>query len=322
MTEKRICFYHTDGDGYCSAALVAMHYNWELELYPINYDHDFPWDKIDSETDVIMVDFSLEPFPQMIRLLNACKGLLWIDHHKTAVKAYHQWAAETGLHIEGPKQIGEAACELTWCYYHDPAEHVPLAVHFLGRYDVWQHHDIVGALDFQWGVRAHPNVSPVEPEARVFWEVLLGENMVMRDYFTKKIIEDGQLILRHVRKQNKRAAKSGCFLTTFASHPDLCHHEFLACNVGGANSQFFEDVLEDYPTAEAALAFHYKNGCYKISMFSIKGREHPDLAAIAKEMGDTPEVGGGGGGHEGAAGFIWRSLDLPFSMPLKEKDDD
>lgn len=317
MAEKRICFYHTDGDGYCSAALVARHYNWELELFPINYGHPFPWDKIDNETDVIMVDFSLQPFSGMIKLLNACKSLLWIDHHKSAVKEYWEWSAHTGLHIEGPKQIGEAACELTWCYYHDPKEEVPRAVDFLGRYDVWEWQGIKDCLEFEFGLRALPHVSPVEPEARVLWDALLGDNTYLRESVVDQLIHNGRVVLEQTRKNNKRGAKSGSFMVELDGIP------MIACNVSGTNSQFFDAVLEDFPEALAVLTFSYRKEKWNVSMYQIEGRDTPDLGALAKKLGTETQQGGGGGGHPGAAGFQWHSWNLPFETPidLLEKSD-
>lgn len=311
---KRICFYHTDGDGYCSAAIVARHYNWDLDLRPINYGHPFPWDEIDKDTEVIMVDFSLQPFPQMIRLKNNCKWLLWIDHHKTEVTAYHQWAAEMGMHIEGPKQIGEAGCELTWCYFHGPDEEVPMAVNYLGRYDVWEWKDLPNALEFQFGFRAFSNASPVDPKSRPFWGALLGNNPRIRSMIEERLIQDGAIILEHTRQQNKRAAKSGCFMTKLDGVP------MIACNVAGTNSQFFDDVLKDFPEALAVLTFSYRKGKWNMSIYQIEGRETPDLGALAKKMGTETSQGGGGGGHEGAAGFQWHSWELPFEVPVELLD--
>ena len=74
------CFYHSaDLDGHCSGAIVKHKYP-ECELIGINYGDEFPWDDLDIDDPIYMVDFSLQPFDQMIKL-GKHFNLIWIDHH-------------------------------------------------------------------------------------------------------------------------------------------------------------------------------------------------------------------------------------------------
>lgn len=105
------CFYHSaDLDGHCSGAIVKF-LDPNAKLYPINYGQDFPWDEIYSTDTVVMVDFSLQPFPDMVRLASKCV-LIWIDHHKTAIEDYNA----SGLNLPGIRREGIGACQLTWEY--------------------------------------------------------------------------------------------------------------------------------------------------------------------------------------------------------------
>jgi oligoribonuclease NrnB/cAMP/cGMP phosphodiesterase (DHH superfamily) len=156
------CFYHSaDLDGACSGAIVKMH-SPECELIGINYGDAFPWETIQPGDEVFMVDFSLSDFNDMLRLRELCGhlNLVWIDHHKSAIEARDA----SGIGFTGFQVIGKAGCELTWEFMsNDPP---PQAVYLLGRYDVWAHHDIPGALEFQYGMR---NVGDTRPGNQALW---------------------------------------------------------------------------------------------------------------------------------------------------------
>jgi len=134
-------FHSSDLDGQCSGAIVKRFYP-ECRLIGINYGQPFPWDDIEPNEPVFMVDFCLQPFEDMVRLANMAT-LVWIDHHKSAIEesvAYHVDKAIPGL-----RQVGLAGCELTWTYIQEfvmrdkkEKEPVPLAVTLIGAYDTWR----------------------------------------------------------------------------------------------------------------------------------------------------------------------------------------
>ena len=111
-----ICFYHNaDLDGKCSAAIVRKTYP-NCRLYGINYGDRFPWSEIPENDNVFMVDYSLQPFDEMVRLSQKF-NLTWIDHHKSAISdsqssKYSKFNANTVL------DSNKAACQLTWEYLY------------------------------------------------------------------------------------------------------------------------------------------------------------------------------------------------------------
>ncbi len=126
-----LCFYHrADFDGKASAAIVAQKHP-EVELIGIDYGDPFPWDRVQLNDIVFMVDFSLSR-KEMDELDDRCH-LVWIDHHKTAL----EWIAKSEHQFKGKREVGKAGCELTWQYCF-PELPMPDAVKYLGRYDVWQ----------------------------------------------------------------------------------------------------------------------------------------------------------------------------------------
>ena len=88
------CFYHTDMDGKCAGAIVFKAQHGEGEYLPINYKDDFPFDKIQRDEEVIIVDFSLQNDGDWEKLLEITQDIIWIDHHKTAIEKNRKYAEE------------------------------------------------------------------------------------------------------------------------------------------------------------------------------------------------------------------------------------
>jgi len=120
VPEKPVIFFHSAAlDGKCSAA-IALRYERErfgrdCELYPINYGDPFPWSLITPRRTIYMLDFSLQPYSDMLRLGEECRKvsavLHWIDHHRTA--ADEARASGPPLCSQGIVEEGQAGCELT-----------------------------------------------------------------------------------------------------------------------------------------------------------------------------------------------------------------
>ena len=59
-----ICLHHGDMDGICAAAIVAQ-VSPECEFFSIDYQDQAPWHLLEGKR-VIIVDFTLQPFEDMI----------------------------------------------------------------------------------------------------------------------------------------------------------------------------------------------------------------------------------------------------------------
>lgn len=277
-----ICFYHkSDLDGHCSGAIVKDYYP-DCEMIGIDYGDEFPWERVKPLEVVFMVDFSL-PEADMRRLSNLAV-LHWIDHHKTAI----DWAVAGGFWASGGQllEIGEAACELTWRYLR-PDEPMPEAVYLLGRYDVWKHHEVENALEFQYGMR----LRDTDPSNRDEWAWLFWH----KELCVMQVVRDGRMVLLYEDKQNAKYADGYAFELAFEGL------RFVALNRGCANSKAF-DAVYDSEMHDAMMLFCFNGQSWKVSLYSDK--ESVDVSAIAKKYG--------GGGHKGAAGFHCESL--PFSV--------
>lgn len=276
------CFYHkSDLDGQCSGAIVKYVYP-ECEMFPIDYGDEFPWEQITPGERIFMVDFSLQPFKHMEALAQHT-GLIWIDHHKTAIeedeKAY--------TIIKGKREISKAACELTWEYLFKDKP-IPRAVYLLGRYDVWDHED-PDTLPFQMGMRME-NWNPTKKETIKKWERLFNNSWEVEN----KLVE-GRIIVEYQTQQNKKYAEACAFPLNFKGL------RFIAANALLTNSKLFDPVW-DGEKHDAMLVFGWVKNKWKVSMYTSK--PGIDVGQVAKEMG--------GGGHAGAAGF--QCEELPFDL--------
>lgn len=291
-------FYHSsDLDGHCSGA-ICKYALPDAALHGINYGDPFPWESIQPEDKVYMVDFSLQPFSDMFRLHDACAFFYWVDHHKSAILEYQQQVTAAGVPpvreraAQSPSaetwhavlDTDHAACELCWMAF--VTQTLPLSVYWLGRYDIWKHEDVPGSLEFQYGMRLYDTW----PDNQELWKELFTNAGRV-----SAIAEQGEMLLRYERLQNKK------FAAAYAFETELDGLKCIAVNKGFTNSLVFESVY-DPERHDAMLSFAYRNGKWTISLYATK--PEIDVSVICKARG--------GGGHKGAAGF--QCDTLPFLM--------
>lgn len=267
------CFYHSaDLDGKCSGAIVRAA-RPECVMIGIDYGQPFPWGLIEPGEKVYMVDFSLQPFDDMLRL-NELADLVWIDHHKTAIDA----SRESGAHFAGIQRDGIGACALVWEYFYLGLR--PYGVMLLAQFDVWDHSD-ANCLPFQYGMR----IEDTEPGARV-WSRILCDLPSMGE-----IIMQGEICRRYERAVSENFAQACAYETVFAGL------RCIAMNRLRTNSLAFESMV-DPERHDAMLAWGWKNGSWTVSLYAA--RDGVDVSDVAKRFG--------GGGHAKAAGFQCTSL--------------
>ena len=275
------CFYHSaDLDGHCSGAIVKMKYP-ECELIGINYGDDFPWGSIKQGELVFMVDFSLQPFSDMIRLDNISQ-LIWIDHHKSAIID----AKEAEWTIDNKKlREGIGACQIVWENMFIAPNVIPTFIKLLAEYDVWNHSD-PRTLYFQYGMRQFKDT---KPENQDLWQSLFDVEEVQR------IVEIGKVIIKYQDSENEKYCSARSF------DVELDGLNCIAVNKGLTNSKVFDSVwdVEKYDAMLTFCLMSPERG-WTISLYTDK--PSVDVSIIAKNRG--------GGGHKQAAGF--QCVELPF----------
>jgi uncharacterized protein len=283
------CFYHNaDHDGQASAFLIKQKYP-DAELVGINYGDHFPEDLISSQENVFMVDFTLQPFSEMIRIIKKVreKGgeFYWIDHHISAINAYHLALFENEIdEIKGIQSVSDAACALTWGYLYG-VEDPPKFIQLMANYDTWNHDRDVDILPFHYGLRAQDT----PPENVKLWETFFDNKVV------ENICSQGRIVLDYIKTENRQYAKGAAFET------EIDGHSAIAINRMMINSKIFESI-ENVESYDVQILFGWQKVRWRCQLFSLGDRT--DVSKIAVKFG--------GGGHAGAAGM--QVEKLPFKL--------
>lgn len=283
---KMKCFYHSaDNDGACSAAIVKYKYP-DCQLIGFNYSDKFPFDEIEPNEKVYMVDVSLHG-KEMLKLYEMLRdNFIWIDHHKSKIdeiseKQVKNTNKNLNELIKGIRQNGKAGCELTWEYIF-PNDKMPEIIRLLGRYDVWDLTENV--LEFQYGFR----INNTNPNNQNLWSNYFNNNELV--YID---IDRGKTILSYIKQENERYC-SNAFEIEFDGY------KAIVVNRANANSQLFESIW-DNTKYDIMITFSMgKKRNWNCSFYTDK--EGIDVSKIAVKYG--------GGGHIGAAGCTF--TELPF----------
>jgi len=232
------------------------------------------------------------------------KGVIWIDHHKTAIDRYGKLP---GLQIDGV-----AACRLCWQYLIEGSRETlvkemfidrllpePIAVRLAGEYDIWDKRD-ERADTFQFGLRS-VDLNSKPHGLYSYWDRLL-DNGKYAACTVDELLQNGKLIQDYQTKQYAKTIKS-CGFTL-----DWEGITFLAINTSrGYNSHLFTAALTD--DHDACLGFGWDGNKWSISLYGAPHRPDIDLSQIAIKYG--------GGGHKQACGF--QSRNLPFVLMTEQE---
>jgi oligoribonuclease NrnB/cAMP/cGMP phosphodiesterase (DHH superfamily) len=236
---RSVCIYHSaDLDGHCAGAIVRK-FDPTVEMIPMDYGQSIPWDYLEKCDLVYMVDFSLQPWDEMVRLADKVSGFVWIDHHKSAIEDHDKWFEDenVGVKIEGLRSSDYAACELAWKYFAK-SDVIPTTVSLIGRWDIWSHDEVPFTVEFQYGMRSL-DTDPSTDEGMSLWRSLFNEMSRTVDVASAarrlrgKICSDGAAILNYDKVQNEKHAAACTFDLEFAGY------KWIASNTLFKNSSFF-----------------------------------------------------------------------------------
>jgi hypothetical protein len=292
MNKTVVIYHRADFDGiFCREIAKKFLGNEGVEY--IGWDYGDPTPAIQGASTIYMLDISVAE-------LMGVPGLIWIDHHKSAIEKF-------SVDIAGYRIDGVAACRLAWQWFAQEGWHLnrnvplpdkqafvdrtvdePLAVRLAGEYDIWDKRDLNADL-FQHGLRSR------ELDAQD-WEFLLTD-----DDDASGLVEDllgsGKIVQFVQTQQNKSIIKAYGFTFQWEGLT------FLACNHARFNSHLFTAGIR--PEHEALFGFNYDgtNGTWRVSLYHAPGHEQHDLSLIASKYG--------GADRRGACGF--RTHKLPFT---------
>ena len=310
------CFYHrTDLDGHCSAAIVRLWAERSGHVYVphgVNYGEQIDWVAGATLDDMaVIVDFTPEAVRHgdvtasscdILQLIqNAYNGLVWIDHHETAIDAVYGELL-TVLDFDGLRRFSTAACVLTWNHFF-PGTDVPTAVALLGAYDIFDRRDMLKwqaeILPFQYGMRTRGTLPDGTDEKGLWLKLLLGRNEDKEDsayYEIGWIQAEGITVLKYERIQNMKTAKSAAY--------DCMFEGMLCCAVNARGNSL---LLDAYARLEhkMRILWSFDRNKWRVHLYE-NGHDDVHCGEIAKKYG--------GGGHKGAAGFETKWDTNPLSI--------
>lgn len=278
-----ILYHKSDIDGHASGAITRYYYeikqNETVNMIPISYDEEIPWQLFKNEDKVILVDFHLHK-----KDFDKLDKVFIIDHHESFLR---ELGVKKAL---GYIRIDKAACELCWEYFF-PEEQMPYWLWLIGRYDIWDKNEKWESeiLPFQYRLKS-TNTEPSTEFGFTFWKHLIEQWRKLSDI--EDLIEEGHLIMKAMRVKNKRDLELYGFEAEFEGYKALC------LNTPEKNSQIF-DGKWDPAKYDIMLRFVFKGEKYEVSLYTTKDI---DVSKIAGKYG--------GGGHKQAAGFHCKDLSF------------
>lgn len=305
--------HHNDADGYAAAYLAYFYEDNfdEVEFIEMNYDREFPFDKINKDEKVIIVDFSLN-IPDMVKLANITTNIIWIDHHKSAIEKYDGFKGN----IKGIRFDGISGAGLTYLYYardwkekqllelietsvsHEEVldvlrnelnENAPRWLILVDDWDVWNHSFSPTTEEFQIAIANKLSIGLFERLHKDENEDMDGDNYVPQPYL-HRLISTGASYIEYRNQWSETFMKRYGYETEITVN-GRTYKGFVA-NLGNANSKFFGDKIDKY---DFVSSFCYNGELFNYSVYSNK--EDVDCSEICKAYG--------GGGHKGASGFTY-----------------
>jgi oligoribonuclease NrnB/cAMP/cGMP phosphodiesterase (DHH superfamily) len=269
-------YHRKDWDGHVSAAIARFALRHEqITLMPYDYgDLILRFPKYEAGDVMYVLDVSHPVLTE--------RPCVWIDHHETAINRYPAT-------IPGKREIGTAACVLTWQYFF-PKTPVPYWIEMIGRHDVWDVDQEV--FEFNAGMygcyEMRPdNLAPLFLSDETNLIQTAGKVLVKAEINEAMAALDAQRLIQGIRF----SARNG-------------HMKSLS-------SMFLE-------TADVYIAWHYtQDDTIRMSLRNSRINEGfknettgVDVAAIAQKLNPST------GGHKGAAGCFLRNTVLNNSLLL------
>ena len=292
------CFYHNDLDGHCAGAIVKLVHP-DCEMHEINYGYDFNNDVLghikSNACDIFVVDFSFSP-KEFDLLINEGHTVTWIDHHFTAIDKVTPDVMDNYDKLEGIWQTDKAGCELTWGYFHEN-EAMPMAVYYVGRWDVWDHRN-PSTIPFHRGMTML-ETDPANPDAIEGWRQLFDNNRSGKNKdwnLFDQVMNLGLISEKMKAEYDKYIAKNAYYVKDWVGYRTVA----LNSKVYDSYCIFeYDGVFEVFDPEVLVWYYQTPDGNWLYQLRSYPGTT-TDVSQIAKANG--------GGGHVGAAGFKSKNL--------------
>ena len=268
--------YHDDYDGVCSAAIAYRKFDREAKVIPINYHLLFPFDKVDSNEEVWILDYSIS-VEDMNRLMTITKNIGWIDHHKSSMQGYGDYP--------GIRNVDKSACELVWEYFY-PKTSMSWSIKYIGDRDTWKW--IFGDATRHFYNGLQMETDSMNPMSAI-WDSLLS--LDKEGKLLDIMMQKGMVIEKYKLIQNKRLVETWAYRVEFESY------QCIVLNASNTLDRLSNTLLEG-GLCSIAILYTFDGNKYTVSLYSVDPTV--DVEVIAKKYG--------GGGHPHAAGFVSKEL--------------
>lgn len=222
-----------------------------------------------TDKNVVFVDIC---FPPMVMSLvsKLVKKAIVLDHHITNQEALPEDMENIKFHFE----MGVPGCHLAWQYLRGDVP-MPLAIKYIGMYDVFKHKEDLNAVYF--------NVAFEKPKTLLGWRPIIDDD----DNYVQNTIARGDIVFEY--KQS--------VLNTMAEKVEYCDWNDVRIAMINVPYPWVSDMgellCETNPRNMVAVIWNKQmTGPF---VLSFRSNEHvgPDVAKIAQQFG--------GGGHKHAA---------------------
>lgn len=292
---KPLVIYHADcTDGFGAAFAAWLRLGDAAEYLPIQYNKDTSPDMMAEkcrDREVYILDFSFER-KVMEHIFQTAKGVLWLDHHKTA---FEMWCGDfvkgatfTEKSYQGLHYVllndNKSGAFLAWEYFH-PSTEVPALIRHIDDRDRWQF-KLEGSRELHAALQSYKPWS-FEQWRDNFWSPYTGDPAYFEEEL-KRLLSDGAAILR-AQEQNiasmlKQARK--CRITGSAGYVDG-----LALNAPIHQSEIGHELANQSGT----YGLVWYMGADARVKCSLRSNGDYDVSAIARTFS--------GGGHRNASGM-------------------
>lgn len=279
---KALIIYHDNcNDGF--GAAWVMH-NWitnnklmeDIKLYPTSYGTPPPFNLINANTAVYILDFSY-PLEELLAISDAAFLTIWIDHHKTAVPVFEALNIKCPVTLRYYFDMKHSGAMLTWKYCY-PDKNAPLLIQHIEDRDMWWF-KMEGTKEF------HLNLNTF-PKAIHTWNDISSDCSHPDNDAYATFLAEGAAIKRY-------------YDSLLSDIISSCKHEFeidgikgLACNAPYAFASDIGNILAQESGTFGAV---WSQNAKKDTVFSLRSEGDFDVSEMAKKFG--------GGGHKNAAGF-------------------
>lgn len=276
---KALILYHANCmDGFTAAWIAEGNLSQVMDTYsrPVQYNTEPPWDDIDEQTQVYILDFSYKP--EVLRdIASNSAGVVLLDHHKSALQELAGFKHPKVTLLLDPARSGAG---LSWAFFNADATTMPELVLYVQDRDLWNFH--------------YKNTRPFCALLDILPMQDFSELDAISDRDVESVVAEGEIILKYKQAVIKRwvSAPSYCNIAGYLV-PCLNAHLGWASELGeamytGRNVPFVA-VFAEYQNESGAWERLY-------SLRSDRNYEHAvDVSVIAQLYG--------GGGHRNAAGF-------------------